>query len=81
MEYRAKHRFADMSARKLRPFATLIRGRARDEAMELLRFLPNKTPASSSKCSRVHLATPKTVEHATSTIWWSRNRGSMADPS
>ena len=43
MEYRAMHRFADMSARKIRPFATLIRGRRADEAMELLRFLPNKS--------------------------------------
>src|ERR1700752_1838442 len=43
MEYKAKHRFADMSARKIRPFATLIRGRRADEAMELLRFLPNKS--------------------------------------
>jgi large subunit ribosomal protein L22 len=43
MEYKAHHRFADMSARKLRPFATLIRGRQVDEAMELLRFLPNKS--------------------------------------
>jgi large subunit ribosomal protein L22 len=43
MDYKAKHRFADMSARKLRPFATLIRGRRADEALELLRFLPNKS--------------------------------------
>jgi large subunit ribosomal protein L22 len=43
MEYRASHRFADMSARKVRPFATLIRGRPADEALELLRFLPNKS--------------------------------------
>jgi len=43
MEYKAKHRFADMSARKVRPFATLIRGRPADEALELLRFLPNKS--------------------------------------
>jgi large subunit ribosomal protein L22 len=43
MEVKAKLRFADMSARKLRPFATLIRGRAADEAIELLRFLPNKS--------------------------------------
>jgi large subunit ribosomal protein L22 len=43
MEYVAKHRFADMSARKVRPFATLIRGRRADEALELLRFLPNKS--------------------------------------
>src|SRR5262245_20552090 len=43
MEYKAIHRWADMSARKLRPFATLIRGRSADEALELLRFLPNKS--------------------------------------
>ena len=43
MEYKALHRFADMSARKVRPFATLIRGRHADEALELLRFLPNKS--------------------------------------
>ena len=43
MEYRAIHRFADMSPRKIRPVADLIRGRAADEALELLRFLPNKS--------------------------------------
>jgi len=43
MEYRAIHRYADMSARKIRPFAALIRGRAADEALELLKFLPNKS--------------------------------------
>ncbi len=42
MEYKAKHRHADMSARKIRPFAALIRGRAADEALEMLRFYPNK---------------------------------------
>jgi large subunit ribosomal protein L22 len=42
MEYRASHRYADMSSRKLRPFATLIRGKRADEAVELLRFLPNR---------------------------------------
>jgi len=43
MKYRATHRFADMSARKIRPFAQLIRGRPVEEALELLRFLPNKS--------------------------------------
>jgi large subunit ribosomal protein L22 len=43
MEYKAVHRFADMSPRKVRPFAALIRGRSADEALELLRFLPNKS--------------------------------------
>jgi large subunit ribosomal protein L22 len=43
MKYRAIHRYADMSPRKIRPFASLIRGRSADEALELLRFLPNKS--------------------------------------
>jgi large subunit ribosomal protein L22 len=43
MNYLAHHRFADMSARKIRPFAALIRGRRADEAMEALRFFPNKS--------------------------------------
>jgi large subunit ribosomal protein L22 len=43
MEYRAIHRYADMAARKVRPFASLIRGRQVDEALELLRYLPNKS--------------------------------------
>lgn len=41
-QYTAKHRFADMGARKIRPFATLIRGRHADEALEMLRFYHNK---------------------------------------
>ncbi len=42
MQYRAIHRHADVSPRKIRPFAQLIRGRQADEALELLRFLPNR---------------------------------------
>ena len=42
MEYRAKHRYADMSPRKIRPVATLIRGRDADEALELLQYIPSK---------------------------------------
>jgi len=43
MEYKAIYRHADMSARKVRPFAQLIRGRPVDEALELLKYLPNKS--------------------------------------
>jgi large subunit ribosomal protein L22 len=43
MEYKASHRYADMSARKIRPFATLVRGRPADEALEVLRFVHNKS--------------------------------------
>jgi large subunit ribosomal protein L22 len=41
-EYKAKHRHADVSARKMRPVAAMIRGMAADEAIEQLRFLPNR---------------------------------------
>jgi large subunit ribosomal protein L22 len=43
MNYKAVYRHADMSARKIRPYAALIRGRLADEALELLRFYPNKS--------------------------------------
>jgi len=43
MRYKAIHRHADMSARKVRPFAALIRNRPADEALELLKYLPNKS--------------------------------------
>jgi len=43
LEFKAHHYFADMSARKIRPFATLIRGKSADEALQLLKFLPNKS--------------------------------------
>jgi large subunit ribosomal protein L22 len=42
MEYQAHHYYADVTARKLRPFATMIRGKRVDEALEALRFHPNR---------------------------------------
>ena len=42
MIYTASHRFADVTARKMRPFAQLVRGRNVDEALEQLRFRPNR---------------------------------------
>jgi large subunit ribosomal protein L22 len=41
--YKAIHRHSDMSARKIRPFAQLVRGRVAEEALQLLRFYPNKS--------------------------------------
>ncbi len=43
MEYKAIHRYSDMNARKVRPYAALIRGRHVDEALELLKFVPNRS--------------------------------------
>ncbi len=42
MIYRAKHRYCDVAPRKMRPLAQLIRGKNVDEAIEQLRFLPNR---------------------------------------
>lgn len=42
MIYRAKHRFADVGPRKMRPFAQMIRGMNVDEAIEALKFAPNR---------------------------------------
>ncbi len=40
--YTAKHRFVRMAPRKIRLFADLIRGKYVDEALELLRYSPNR---------------------------------------
>lgn len=42
MIYKAKHRYCDVSPRKMRPFTQLIRGKNVDEAIEALRFYPNR---------------------------------------
>src|SRR3954447_19753484 len=42
MRYTAKHRYADVGPRKIRLFADLIRGKNVDEALQLLRFYPNR---------------------------------------
>ena len=42
MIYKAKHRHADVAPRKMRPLAQMIRGMNVDEAIEALKFLPNR---------------------------------------
>jgi large subunit ribosomal protein L22 len=42
MAYEATHRFAQISARKVRPLADLIRGKLADEALEILRYQPHR---------------------------------------
>ena len=41
-QYRAVHKFAPISAQKVRVFADLIRGKFADEAMTLLECYPNR---------------------------------------
>ncbi len=42
MPYEATHRFARISARKVRPLADLIRGKYADEALDILRYQPHR---------------------------------------
>ena len=42
MAYQAKHRYARISARKVRPLADLIRGMKADDALDLLRYQPQR---------------------------------------
>lgn len=42
MAYSASHRFARIAATKVRPFTDLIRGKQAGEAVELLKYVPNR---------------------------------------
>ncbi len=42
MAYEAVHRYARISARKVRPIAALIRGKLADEALAILRYQPQR---------------------------------------
>lgn len=42
MAYQASHKFARMSARKVRPLADLIRGKSADDALNILRYQPHR---------------------------------------
>ena len=42
MAFRASHRYARISARKVRPLADLVRGKFADEALEILRYQPHR---------------------------------------
>ncbi len=42
MAFRASHRFARISARKMRPLADMVRGKFADEALDVLRYQPQR---------------------------------------
>lgn len=42
MGYRATHRFARISPRKVRPLADMIRGKYADDALDILRYQPQR---------------------------------------
>jgi len=42
MAFRASHRYARVSASKVRPLADLVRGKFADEALDILRYQPQR---------------------------------------
>lgn len=42
MPYQATHRYAKISPRKVRPLADLIRGKHADDALDILRYMPQR---------------------------------------
>ena len=56
MAYEATHRFARISARKVRPLADLIRGKFADDALEILRYQPHRGARMLEKVLKSALA-------------------------
>ncbi len=56
MAYKAAHRFARISPRKVRPLADLIRGKFADEALDILRYQPNRGARMLEKVLKSALA-------------------------
>ncbi len=56
MAYEATHKFARISARKVRPLADMIRGKFADEALNVLRYQPNRGARMLEKVLRSALA-------------------------
>ncbi len=56
MAYEAKHRFARISPRKVRLFADLVRGKSADEALNILRYHPNRGARMLEKVLKSALA-------------------------
>jgi large subunit ribosomal protein L22 len=56
MAYTAVHRFARISARKVRPLADLVRGKFADQALEILRYQPQRGARMIEKVIRSAMA-------------------------
>ena len=56
MAYKAAHRFARISPRKVRPLADMIRGKFADEALNVLRYQPHRGARMLEKVLRSALA-------------------------
>ncbi len=70
MDFTAKHRFARISARKVRLVADLVRGKFVDDALDILRFQPQRGARLLEKVIKSALANAQDPE---------QNPGRVAD--
>ena len=56
MEFRASHRYADISARKARLVIALVRGKYVNDALQILRSTPNRASTMVDKVLRSAIA-------------------------
>jgi len=72
MAYRAIHRFARISPRKVRPLADMIRGKFADEALDILRYQPQRGARLLEKVLKSALGSAKDPDNP-------QNRGRNVD--
>ena len=70
MAFQASHRFARISPRKVRPLADLIRGKFADEALDILRYQPQRGARMLEKVIRSALGNAQDPD---------QNRGNTVD--
>ena len=56
MSFQSKHRFARISPRKVRPLANMVRGKFVDEALDILRYQPQRGARMLEKVIKTALA-------------------------
>lgn len=72
MSYPATHRYARISARKVRPLADMIRGKFADEALEILKFQPHRGARLLEKVIKSALGSARDPDN-------SQNKGRTVD--
>jgi large subunit ribosomal protein L22 len=72
MAYHASHRFARISARKVRTLADMIRGKFADEALDILKFQPHRGARLLEKVIKSAIGNARDPDNP-------QNRGRIAD--
>lgn len=71
MAFKAAHKYARISARKVRPLADLVRGKFADEALELLQYQPHRGARMLEKVLKSAIGNAQDPD---------QNRGSTTNP-